>query len=501
MKLSGLKPGVSIRPAKSRPWLSAVFRLRFWGGGIKGSMGEKKGPSLIIPTILLLDAIAIITSDLASFIIRFDGRFPTSNFNAYLELLPFIIMLRLGSFYVFHLYDKPKYKSNFVIFINIIKANTASSIVIVFMAYFLAITAYPRSIIAASWILTTVFIASWRFVLKDFVGLYLGKDFFRIRLLIIGTSNHAHDAAFHAMRDAGVNYRLLGFIDTGTDLSANLKKSEIVGSLEDMLSIIKKYSVDEIILADPALENERIERLMRILTPKKIALKSIPATYETVISNTVLHEHDIPLSGPAIFGKPASWYWGLKRLIDIAASAILLVITFPVLLTAVILIKITSPGPVFYLQKRTGLNGRSFVMYKLRTMHINAEKGKIPRWAKRNDVRITPAGRILRHLRIDELPQLFNVLKNEMSLAGPRPERPYFASKLIRKIPFYAERLQVKPGITGWAQVNFRYAATEEDSEKKLVYDLFYIQNMSFSLDFLIALKTLKVVLTGRGAH
>jgi lipopolysaccharide/colanic/teichoic acid biosynthesis glycosyltransferase len=134
-------------------------------------------------------------------------------------------------------------------------------------------------------------------------------------------------------------------------------------------------------------------------------------------------------------------------------------------------------------------------------MQMDAEHGRKPRWAKKNDERITAVGKALRHFRIDELPQLFNILKNEMSLVGPRPERPYFTSRLIRKIPFYAERLQVKPGITGWAQVNFRYAATEEDSEKKLVYDLFYIQNMSFSLDFLIALKTLKVVFTGRGAH
>jgi len=464
-------------------------------------MDKKESSSSIIPAIFFLDIIAVVISDLVSFILRFNGQFPESNFSAYLGLFPFIIVLRLASFYVFHLYDKPKYKSNFIIFINTLKATTASSIIIVFMAYFLDMTSYPRLIIILSWILTIALISSCRFVLKNFLGFYIGEDFFRIRLLIIGTGSHAKNAALQAARDSGVNYKFLGFIDTRSDVPERVKRSEILGAIENMPSIIEKYPVDEIIIADPDLDNKKIEQLMRFLTPKKIALKSIPATYETVISNTVLHEYDVPFNGPAIFSKPVSWYWGLKRIIDILASLVLLLFTLPILLIAIILIKITSPGPVLYLQKRTGLNGRSFVMYKLRTMNTNAEKGKRPRWAKINDRRITPVGRFLRFSRIDELPQLINVLKNEMSLIGPRPERPYFTAKLVRKIPFYAERLQVKPGITGWAQVNFRYAATEEDSEKKLVYDLFYIQNMSFSLDFLIALKTLKVVLTGRGAH
>jgi lipopolysaccharide/colanic/teichoic acid biosynthesis glycosyltransferase len=177
------------------------------------------------------------------------------------------------------------------------------------------------------------------------------------------------------------------------------------------------------------------------------------------------------------------------------------VFTSPILLLAVILIKVTSPGPAFYLQKRTGLNGRPFIIYKIRTMHMGAERGKKPRWAKRNDIRITPVGKFLRRYRIDELPQLINVLKNDMSIVGPRPERPYFTFQLMKKVPFYAHRLQAKPGLTGWAQVNLRYTDTEKGAQEKLLYDLFYIHNASFALDSLILLKTFQVVLSGKGAY
>ena len=342
----------------------------------------------------------------------------------------------------------------------------------------------------------------WRVVIKDFIELYLGKDFFRSHLLIIGTSQHARDTAMHVLSDATVNYKFLGFINTkGGNSEDDIEKSDVVGNIGDLPYIIKKYPVDEVILAEPTLKKRELAKLMSLLGHKKIKVRSEPFAYENVITDMVLYQHGVSFSGPIIFTKPASWYWGLKRILDIILSTAILILTLPVMLLAIPLIKITSPGPVFYYQKRTGLNGVSFVIYKLRTMYVDSEIRGHPRWAKRHDKRITPVGNLLRRFRIDELPQLINVLKNNMSIIGPRPERPYFTNKLLKRIPFYAQRLQVKPGITGWAQVNFKYAATEEDTEKKLLYDLFYIQNMSLALDFLIALKTLHVVFAGRGVH
>ncbi len=188
----------------------------------------------------------------------------------------------------------------------------------------------------------------------------------------------------------------------------------------------------------------------------------------------------------------------VKGLIDVAVAAVLLVICSPIMITAAILIKVSSPGRVFYKQVRTGKDGAEFTIYKFRTMVENAESDGA-RWAERNDPRISPVGRVLRKLRIDELPQLWNVLKGDMSFIGPRPERPSFAKDLEKHIPFYEIRNLIKPGITGWAQVMYPYGASIEDAREKLQFDLYYIKNYSLMLDLWIMFKTIRVVLGAGG--
>ena len=188
----------------------------------------------------------------------------------------------------------------------------------------------------------------------------------------------------------------------------------------------------------------------------------------------------------------------LKQLIDFLAVLLLLILTLPLTLIVAIAIKLDSPGSVFYSQVRTGLNGKKFKVHKFRSMYQNAEQKGV-QWAKKKDTRITRVGYFLRLTRIDELPQLWNILKGEMSLIGPRPERPEFDLKLRKKIPYYDVRYLVKPGITGWAQVCYPYGASVEDSYQKVAYDLYYIKNYSLFLDVIIALKTIKVVIFGKG--
>lgn len=194
-------------------------------------------------------------------------------------------------------------------------------------------------------------------------------------------------------------------------------------------------------------------------------------------------------------------YQALKRAIDIGLSLIGIIVLFPLGIVISILIFLENRLPVFYIQKRVGKGGKIFNLYKFRSMVNGAEQYTGPVWAKKNDPRITAIGRILRKTRLDEIPQLFNVLKGEMSLVGPRPERPEIIEYLKREIPNYTKRLQLKPGLTGLAQVNHHYDASLDDVRKKLACDLYYMENQSLLIDLAIFLKTVGVVLTGRGAH
>jgi sugar transferase (PEP-CTERM system associated) len=190
-----------------------------------------------------------------------------------------------------------------------------------------------------------------------------------------------------------------------------------------------------------------------------------------------------------------------KRLFDIVTSAALLVLTAPVLLITALAIKLDSPGPVFYRQERVGLGGRSFWCIKLRSMRTDAEKDGVARWAQKNDSRITRVGAFIRKTRIDELPQLISVLRGEMSMVGPRPERPSFVEELRQVIPYYDLRHSIKPGLTGWAQVRYSYGASLEDARRKHQFDLYYVKNNSIWLDIIVLIETVTVVLFREGAQ
>ena len=191
----------------------------------------------------------------------------------------------------------------------------------------------------------------------------------------------------------------------------------------------------------------------------------------------------------------------VKRLFDVLASSLLLLCTLPVIVVTAVLIKLQDRGPIFYRQERVGQGGRVFEILKFRSMRNDAERDGKPKWAKSNDDRITPIGRFIRRTRIDELPQVINVLRGEMSFVGPRPERPFFVRQLVQDIPFYAARHSVKPGITGWAQVRYPYGASLDDASQKLQYDLYYVKNHTLFLDLLILVETVEVVLWGKGAR
>jgi exopolysaccharide biosynthesis polyprenyl glycosylphosphotransferase len=191
----------------------------------------------------------------------------------------------------------------------------------------------------------------------------------------------------------------------------------------------------------------------------------------------------------------------IKRGLDLITSCVMLAVFLPVLVITALAIKLEGRGPVFYRQERVGQHGRPFFLLKFRSMQTDAEKGGTPMWAQPNDIRVTRVGAFIRTVRIDELPQLLNVLRGDMSLVGPRPERPFFVQHLAQDVPFYCERHVVRPGITGWAQINYPYGASIEDARQKLSYDLYYLKKRSLFLDLAILIQTVRVILWPEGVR
>ncbi|MDH3443092.1 MAG: sugar transferase [Deltaproteobacteria bacterium] len=274
-----------------------------------------------------------------------------------------------------------------------------------------------------------------------------------------------------------------------------------VVSPESTLSLVKREGISRILIAGPERGQRFPAHDLVTLRLSGIPVEDCHTFYERLMSKisiSDLRPSWILLSNGF---RRSAWNMFTKRVVDIIGSSLGLLFAAPIAVITAIAIKLDSHGPVLYLQDRAGQNESVFTLYKFRSMQCDAEVATGPQWAVENDPRATRVGRIIRKLRIDEIPQLVNVLKGEMSLVGPRPERPFFVSKLKDKIPYYALRFSVKPGITGWAQISASYADSEEDAVEKLQYDLYYVKNMSPLFDLQILFETIKVIILGRGAQ
>lgn len=293
--------------------------------------------------------------------------------------------------------------------------------------------------------------------------------------------------------------RLVVLTESESKNQSTQNNLHIVGSILDLKSWIYQPWSGVLVGNKVELSNTQVQQLMEMRLQGTPVYK-LPDFYENLwykLPSSLLHDTWFAFSNgfDLIPGRISS---KLKRVIDIIAAALMVVLLSPLMLLTALLIKLDSPGSVFYSQVRTGLKGKTFKVHKFRSMYQDAEKRGV-QWAQKRDPRITRVGYWLRAMRIDELPQIWNVLKGEMSLIGPRPERPEFDAKLKQEIPYYDLRYLVKPGITGWAQVLYPYGASVEDAYEKLSYDIYYIKNYSLLLDIAIAFKTVRVVLLGKG--
>ncbi|WP_239292045.1 TIGR03013 family XrtA/PEP-CTERM system glycosyltransferase, partial [Candidatus Nitrotoga sp. 1052] len=326
--------------------------------------------------------------------------------------------------------------------------------------------------------------------------------FLESRIIFIGCGTLAKECSDLAMHNISYHkYNIVGFVQLPGETSCTLP-STVLPTGNSLISLTNKYNANEVIVA---VNNRRGESfpIQELLVCK---LNGIKVTDAASFFEREACQIRVDSLQPSwlVFGGGFDQSFlrsFIKRIFDLFASTIILIVSLPVMLITALCIYVEDRTPIFYQQERVGMDGHTFMVLKFRSMRNDAEKGMNPQWAAANDTRTTKVGRIIRKLRIDELPQILNVFKGEMSFVGPRPERPFFVNQLCDEIPYYNVRHSIKPGITGLAQVRYQYGASVKDSIQKLQYDLYYVKNNSLFLDVLILIDTFQVVILGKGSR
>ncbi|MBP5548450.1 MAG: sugar transferase [Bacteroidales bacterium] len=319
--------------------------------------------------------------------------------------------------------------------------------------------------------------------------------------LLIGSKDKAYrtylDLENQAVHSGNI---FVGFVTVNGSVNAELEKvMPCLGTASDINDLIGKYGIEEVIFAIEDYENDKINKIIMSLDRRDdVIIKITPdlrdIVYGSVKISSIFHSPLITINPRAM----EEWQYSVKRLMDIVISLLALVLLSPVFLVTALIVKFTSPGPVFYAQERIGYRGKPFKMHKFRSMYVDAESSG-PALSKDDDPRITPFGKIMRKYRLDEIPQFYNVLKGTMSIVGPRPERQYFIDLIVERAPEYLLLQKVKPGITSWGQVKFGYAENVDEMVERLRYDLLYLENMSLTTDIKILLYTVLIIIQGRG--
>ncbi|BCS33214.1 glycosyl transferase [Luteitalea sp. TBR-22] len=397
--------------------------------------------------------------------------------------------------YYGELYDLRVVADRRELFVRVLQSLGAASLVLAALYYWFPALVIGRGVFLLAAAAVVSLVAGWRFAFEWVAGRVGPRE----RLLVVGTGAAALTLAAELRgrrRELGV--KIIGFVDA-EGIRPLGGEEKVIGSVDDIPAIVREHQVDRVVVS---LADARGKLPMDKLLDMKLAgvvFDHLASVYEEYTGKIAL-ENLRP--SWLIFSegfRKSALLTTAKRAADILAAVLGLVIAAPVMAIVAIAVRMTSHGPALYHQERVGQHGRTFTVHKFRSMRSDAEAATGAVWAQRNDSRVTPVGAFLRKTRLDEIPQLWNVLKGEMSLVGPRPERPEFVRMLTEQIPFYGQRHSVKPGVTGWAQVSYTYGASVEDAMEKLQYDLYYIKNLSMSLDLFVLFKTVQTVVLKRG--
>jgi sugar transferase (PEP-CTERM system associated) len=404
----------------------------------------------------------------------------------------------LSAFYLYDLYDFVIMHDRRELVLRLIQALGLAWVALAISFYLFPAVMIGRGVSLIALPLALFAMVSWRLGIHWF----LGHPEIGERILIVGSGPLAVEMAREALGRPDAGFRIVGFADNDPELvGKSLINPRVIGLSSEMDKIVRRENIDRIVVAMGERRGQfPTEQLLQLSLSGNVSIEEGASFYERLTGRVhleMMRPSWLIFSGR---GRQARFNAVTRIILHRLAALIGAILSLPVAILTALLIKLESRGPVLYRQERVGRNGRTFMVMKFRSMRVDAEKDG-PVWARSSDDRVTRVGRIIRKIRVDEIPQFWNILKGEMNFVGPRPERPHFVSQLAEEIPYYEQRHLIAPGLTGWAQIKYPYGSSIEDARQKLQYDLYYIKNQSLSLDAAILFETVKTILFGRGAR
>lgn len=447
---------------------------------------------------VVIDALVIYCSFCLSYYIRFDCRLFKSIFPQYgywrqlwqyQPMLLVIVPIYLILYAKFNLYKPKRYQNRMTEYENLIKANTCAILFLLICMFFLKIEHVPRSLTILFYVISMVATVTERFIIKSILQRTRKKGHNLKHVIIIGYSAAAEAYIDRIKANPQWGYLIHGIFDDNLSEDYQYKNIFCIGRIRDLERFLQNSSLDEVAIALSLKEYHKLESIVNMCEKSGVHTKFIPDYYKFIPTNPVTEDlNGLPVINIRNVPLTNTINKFIKRSMDIVGSLICIILFSPIMATVAILVKKSSPGPIIFCQERVGLHNKPFKMYKFRSMGVQPPSKEEKAWTTHNDPRVTPVGKVIRKTSLDELPQLFNVLKGDMSLIGPRPERPLFVEKFKEEIPRYMIKHQVRPGMTGWAQVcGFR---GDTSIKGRIEHDIFYIENWSLSFDIKILFLT-----------
>lgn len=446
---------------------------------------------------LLIDAVVIAISYLLAWLIKFatplsdtEPGVTALSVETYFSALYFIVPGYVLLYYVFNMYTPKRATRRKYEIAGIIKANTVGTMLFMVVLYAFKIEHFSRLLVGLFYIMNIVLATFSKTMIRNVLQYFRKKGYNLKYVLLVGYSRAAEEYITRINANPQWGYVVRGILDDRVPSGTLYKGIKVLGKIENLLYILPENKLDEIAVTLALEDYNRLERIVDLCEKSGVHTKFIP-DYNSIVPSRPYTEDlmGLPVINIRYVPLTNTLNWIAKRAIDVVGSLVGLIIASPVMLIAAVFVKTSSPGPIIFKQERVGLHNKPFYMYKFRTMEMQKPSQEKKAWTVKGDPRVTKVGKILRKTSLDELPQLFNILAGEMSLVGPRPDRPLFVEKFKEEVPRYMIKHQVRPGLTGWAQINGYRGDTS--IRKRIEYDIFYIENWTMSLDFKIMFLTI----------